>query len=124
MRTRKREGKIDGETPDNVARRKPVFRLYVAGATLGATRAIVNVKRLLEDVYKGNYELGVIDIYQEREKLEGMDIPAVPMLVREQPLPFLRVVGHFNDAVEIRGMFSAMNQRGSAGEQNGKRNTE
>jgi len=113
-----------GQRPTELANRKPVFRLYVSGATPKSTQAIVSVKRVLESMCGGDYELRVVDIYQEREKVNRAQVSAVPMLVREQPLPVLRMIGDFSSPGRIRSMLSAASPSEDVCEQDGKRNQE
>jgi circadian clock protein KaiB len=85
----------------------PVFRLYVSGATHKSTIAITNMKRVLEELFGGDYELLVTDIYQEPEKVEAAQVYLVPMLVREQPEPEVRITGDFSSEDDVRSLLVA-----------------
>jgi len=82
----------------------PIFHLYIAGATRRSTEALVNLKRVLADLLEGGYELRVTDIYQEPRKAVASGVQMAPMLIREYPLPALRVVGGFSSKERIRSM--------------------
>jgi len=67
----------------------------------GTFQAIENVREICDDYLGDDYELEVIDIYQQRQLLKDMDIIAVPTLVRISPIPELRVIGDMLDKTEI-----------------------
>ncbi|HKT12628.1 MAG TPA: circadian clock KaiB family protein [Terriglobia bacterium] len=81
---------------------RPVFHLYVSGATARSTEAITKLKPVLEKLYQGNYELRVTDIYQEPQKANAAQVYLTPTLLREHPAPVLRIVGKFSSEEEIR----------------------
>lgn len=103
---------------------KPVFRLYISGATPKSTQAIVNLKRVLNSLFDKRYELAVIDIYQEPHKAEALQVRAVPQLIKEKPLPAMSFFGDFSSTQRILRMLGVGNQYGSRGKPNGKQNRE
>lgn len=74
--------------------RKQVLRLYVAGATDRSRQAILRARRLCEAELKANYELEVIDVYQQPILARDGQIVATPTLVREFPQPVRRLIGN------------------------------
>lgn len=88
--------------PDKTSGLRPVFHLYVSGATQKSTEALLNSKRALSDLFEGNYELRVTGIYQEPQKAITADVHVVPTLIREYPAPVLRVAGDFSSEKKIR----------------------
>lgn len=74
-----------------------VLRLYVAGMSPRSQRAIENIKNIFETSYKGSYALEVIDIYQHPEQAKEAQILAVPMLIKQLPLPIRRLIGDMSD---------------------------
>ncbi|MDD3856470.1 MAG: circadian clock KaiB family protein [Methanoculleus sp.] len=74
-----------------------ILRLYVAGMTPRSQRAIENIKNIFETSYKGSYDLEVIDIYQHPELAKDAQILAVPMLIKQLPLPIKRLIGEMSD---------------------------
>lgn len=73
---------------------KYCFRLYVAGATARSQQAILRARELCETEMKGNYELQVIDIYQQPILARDSQILATPTLVKEYPSPVRRLIGN------------------------------
>jgi circadian clock protein KaiB len=72
---------------------KCVLRLYVAGATDRSRQALLRVRRLCETELDGEYDLEVIDIYQQPILAHDGQIIATPTLVREFPRPVRRLIG-------------------------------
>ena len=73
---------------------KYVLRLYVAGATDRSRQALLRVRRLCETELNGEYDLEVIDIYQQPILARDGQILATPTLVREFPRPVRRFIGN------------------------------
>jgi len=76
---------------------KYILRLYVAGATDRSRRAILRVRQLCETELKGNYELKVIDVYQQPILARDGQIVATPTLVRRLPKPVRRLIGNLSN---------------------------
>lgn len=89
------------------AGRKPVFHLYISGATPRSTDAITNLKPVLERLFDGDYELRVTDVYQEPQTANAAQVYLTPTLVREQPAPVLRIVGDFSSEEKITSSLMA-----------------
>jgi circadian clock protein KaiB len=75
---------------------KYVLRLYVAGATDRSRQAVLRARQLCETELKGNFELAVIDVYQEPILARDGQIVATPTLVREFPRPVRRLIGNLS----------------------------
>ena len=58
-----------------------VLQLYVTGMTPRSTRAIANAKKICEEHLQGQYDLSVIDVYQQPQLAKDAQILAVPTLV-------------------------------------------
>jgi circadian clock protein KaiB len=71
-----------------------VLRLYVAGATYRSRHALLRVRQLCETELKDNFELEVIDVYQQPILARDGQIIATPTLVREFPRPVRRFIGN------------------------------
>ena len=71
-------------------KRKQLLRLYVAGATDRSRRAILRARELCDS---GDFELEVIDVYQQPILARDGQIVATPTLVREFPPPVRRLIG-------------------------------
>jgi len=77
------------------------LRLYVTGATPNSARAIVNLKEFCETHLKDNYELEIIDIYQQPLSAEADQVIAIPMLIKLAPMPQRRLIGDMSDKEKI-----------------------
>jgi|ERR1017187_1557322 circadian clock protein KaiB len=73
---------------------KYVLRLFVAGATARSRQAILRVRQLCEAELKDNYELEVIDIYQQPNQARKNQIVATPTLIKKLPPPLRRFIGN------------------------------
>ena len=73
-----------------------MLRLYVAGATdpIAPGRACAPAQVCGETELAGNFELEVIDVYQQPILARDGQIIATPTLVREFPLPIRRLIGN------------------------------
>jgi circadian clock protein KaiB len=77
------------------------LRLYVTGVTPNSARAIVNLKEFCETHLKGNYELEIIDIYQQPLTAEADQVIAIPLLIKLAPMPQRRLIGDMSDKEKI-----------------------
>jgi circadian clock protein KaiB len=78
---------------------KPKFllRLYVTGQTPRSVKSIDNLKRFCEKHLKDQYEMEVIDIYQQPGLASENQIVAAPTLIKRLPLPLRRLVGDLSN---------------------------
>jgi circadian clock protein KaiB len=76
---------------------KYVLRLYVTGLTPRSTRAIRAVRQVCEQRLPGNFELEIIDVYQQPSRITRDQVVAIPTLVREKPGPVRYIVGDMSD---------------------------
>lgn len=67
----------------------------------GSFHAIENVREICDTYLSDDYDLEVIDIYQQRQLLKDMNIIAVPTLVRVNPAPEVRIIGDMLNKKEI-----------------------
>lgn len=70
------------------------FQLFITGTTVRSTQAVANIRALCEQHLPGQYELEVIDMYQQPEQAALGQIIAAPTLVKTFPAPLLRMVGN------------------------------
>ncbi|HTG35793.1 MAG TPA: circadian clock KaiB family protein [Thermoanaerobaculia bacterium] len=85
------------EGPLPAALPRYILRLYVTGKTPNSVRAIAKVKEVCEEFLPGQYQLQVIDIYQQPALAEGDHIQVAPTLVRRAPGPLRRLIGNLYD---------------------------
>jgi circadian clock protein KaiB len=72
-----------------------VLRLYIAGHTPAADRAIHNLERIVLDIgcESQQLEIEVIDILENPQMAEDERILATPVVIKRLPPPVRRVVG-------------------------------
>ncbi len=80
---------------------KTMLRLYVAGISARSTRAIQNARRICDES-EGDFELAVVDVFQQPDLAQDDLIVAVPTLVKRLPVPARRVVGDLSDLHVLR----------------------
>jgi circadian clock protein KaiB len=76
---------------------KYVLRLYVTGLTPRSTRAIGTVRDVCEKHLAGQYDLEIIDVYQQPSRITADQIVAIPTLVRCNPEPQRLIIGDMSD---------------------------
>lgn len=82
-----------------------ILRLYVTGSTPRSTRAIENIRRLLETELHNCYDLEVVDVYQHPEAASEHQILAAPTLIKLMPEPVRRIIGDLSDTERVlRGL--------------------
>ena len=80
---------------------KYVLRLYVAGASDRSRQAVLRARQLCETEPNGNFELEVIDVYQQPILARDGQIIATPTLVREFPRPVRRLIGNLANTTSL-----------------------
>ena len=99
---KKKEKEIDKiEQGPEPKKAKHVLTLYVAGTSRRSLRAIQNLKKVLEAELEGQYELEVIDIYQQPIFAKSGQIVAAPTLIKELPPPLRKLVGDLSDREKV-----------------------
>jgi len=91
-----------------VSEGKYFLRLYVAGANARSRQALRLIFKMCEEQQKDNYELEVIDVYQQPELARDDQIVATPTLVKLLPLPMRRYIGDLSDSTDLFTGFSPM----------------
>jgi circadian clock protein KaiB len=61
-----------------------------------------NVRRFCEKELPGDYDLEVIDLYQQPALASENQILAAPTLIKTWPLPLCRLVGDMSDEQKVR----------------------
>src|SRR5262245_18572520 len=82
-----------------------VLRLCISGMTPRSRRALVNLKQICDQYLEDNYELEVIDLYQQPELAVKNQVVATPTLLKTAPLPLRRMFGDLSD---IRGLLQRL----------------
>lgn len=81
----------------------PVFilRLFVTGASPNSTRAISNLKNICEEYLKDQYELEIIDVYQQPLIAEREQLIALPLLIKKAPGMERRLIGDMSNKPKV-----------------------
>jgi circadian clock protein KaiB len=80
---------------------KYVLKLYITGMTPRSQEAIRNLKKICHNYLGDNYELEIIDIYQQPTLAKGDQIIAVPTLIKKLPAPLRRLIGDLSQEDRI-----------------------
>jgi circadian clock protein KaiB len=92
-------------TLEQAARTPPVgryiLRLYVTGMTPRSARAVTNLRTICDEYLEGQYDLEVIDIYQQPVLTKGEQIIAAPTLIKKLPLPMRRIIGDMSNRERV-----------------------
>lgn len=82
-----------------------LLRLYIAGCTPGARRAIENLENIVADLSRApdptQIDLEVIDVLENPQLAEDERILATPLLVRRLPEPIRRLVGDLSERERV-----------------------
>ena len=73
------------------------LRLNITGQTPRSQRSIENLRALCDKYIPGQFDLEVVDIYQQPAMAAAGQIIAAPTLIKSMPLPLRRLVGDFSD---------------------------
>lgn len=79
-----------------------VLQLYIAGSSPRSQKAVVNVQKICKQLSRNNFELQVIDIFQQPLLAKAEQIFAVPTLVRKSPCPKRLFIGDLADTETIK----------------------
>jgi circadian clock protein KaiB len=77
------------------------LRLFVIGASPNSIRAITNLKNICEQHLKANYELEIIDVYQQPLIAEAEQILALPLLVKKSPGTERKLIGDMSNTSKV-----------------------
>ena len=78
-----------------------ILRLYITGQTPRSMRSVENLRALCDKYLPGQFDLEVIDIYQQPAMAAAGQIIAAPTLIKSMPLPLRRLVGDFSDQKRV-----------------------
>lgn len=82
-------------------RAKYILRLYVIGSSARSLKAVNNLKKICEEHLSDDYDLEVIDIYENPTAAREEQIIAVPTLVKKLPRPLRKFVGDLSNTQKI-----------------------
>jgi len=82
-------------------RAKFILRLYVTGSSARSLKAIQNLKKICDEHFPDDYDLEVIDIYENPGIAREEQIIAAPTLVKKLPKPLRKFVGDLSNTKKI-----------------------
>lgn len=77
------------------------LRLFVTGSTPRSARAIANMRKICEENLGGQYDLEVVDVYENPEATRELQVIATPTLVKILPEPLRRFIGDLSDKEKV-----------------------
>ncbi|KAB8320425.1 circadian clock protein KaiB [Tolypothrix campylonemoides VB511288] len=80
---------------------KYLLKLYVTGATDRSQRAISNLIQLCELHLRNRHEIVIIDVLEQPQIAEADKILVTPTLIKEFPLPKVRIIGDLSDTKTV-----------------------
>ena len=97
--TKKKKNKLDEfeQTLAGAESQTYVLRLCISGMTPRSRRALVNLKKFCDEQLGGQYELEVIDLYQQPELAARHQVVATPTLLKTVPPPIRRMFGDLSN---------------------------
>ncbi len=93
--------KAGGRKARKTALPRYILRLYVTGQTPRSLQSVENLRALCDKYLPGQFDLEVIDIYQQPAMAAAGQIIAAPTLIKSMPLPLRRLVGDFSDKERV-----------------------
>lgn len=84
------------------------LRLYITGASPNSIRAVENLKAFCEKYLTNNYQLEIIDVYQQPTIAEQEQIIALPLLIKKGPGSERRFVGDMSDTEKLLRNFNVI----------------
>jgi circadian clock protein KaiB len=81
------------------------LRLFITGASPNSIRAVDNIKAFCEKYLKDNYQLEIIDVYQQPAIAEKEQIIALPLLIKSGGGIDRRLIGDMSDTKKLLESF-------------------
>ena len=85
----------------SLRRAKYILRLYVTGSSARSLQAVQNLKTICEQHFPDDYDLEIIDIYENPTAARDEQIIAAPTLIKKLPEPLRRFVGDLSNTQRI-----------------------
>ena len=76
---------------------KYILELYVNGDSFISNRAIKSIKKVCENELENRVTLTIIDVNKNPELVLEHNILALPVLIRQSPLPKRQIIGDLQD---------------------------
>jgi len=75
--------------------------LYIIGQSARAQRAINQLEEIMDNNFKGEYTLEVVDLLERPQLAEEEKIMAAPTVVKKLPQPIRKIVGDLSDEQQV-----------------------
>lgn len=80
---------------------KYILKLYIAGNTPRAQRAIANLLRICEEELADKYQVEIIDVLEQPQLAEDDKILVTPTLIKQLPPPLQRIIGDMSNTETV-----------------------
>ena len=80
---------------------KYLLKLYIAGNTPRAQRAIGNLLRICEEELADKYEVEIIDVLEQPQLAEDDKNLVTPTLIKQLPPPLQRIIGDMSNTETV-----------------------
>jgi circadian clock protein KaiB len=81
------------------------LRLFISGDSDLSKRTIINLNKFLNKYLKNRYKIEIIDVLYEPEYTIKEEIITMPLLIKDKPLPVIRITGDMSDEKKLRMEF-------------------
>ncbi|MGF1674370.1 MAG: circadian clock KaiB family protein [Rivularia sp. (in: cyanobacteria)] len=81
--------------------KKYILKLYVTGDTPRSNQAISNLDELCQAHLENQFKMIIIDVLKQPDIAEKEKIIVTPTLVKESPLPQMRIIGDLSDVETV-----------------------
>ena len=78
-----------------------VMRLYVAGGAPNSVRARANLEAICQRYLKGNYQLEIVDVFEQPLRALADGVIVTPSLIKLSPPPAVQIVGNLSDRSKV-----------------------
>jgi len=77
------------------------LRLFVAGNSPRSNQTIQTIRQMCDEHIPGNYQLEIVDIYQQPAMARQEQILATPTLIRQLPQPKKILIGNLSQTDRV-----------------------
>lgn len=91
----------ENDKEDDGEKARLSLKLFVTGASPNSAKAIDNLKNICEQYPDREYDLEIIDVYQQPLRAKEEQIVALPMLLKFFPLPVKKLIGDLSDTNKV-----------------------
>ena len=82
-------------------KKKLLLKLYVVGMNQTAQRAFTNLEKICEEYFPNQYTIEIVNLLENPTLAVEEQIFAVPLVVKELPLPIKKVIGDLSDKEKV-----------------------